>query len=106
MTPIRLSIAVSSDAIHKESCPPLEDELENAKLEVHHLKSEVWHRRQIPLPAKPSEDTVIEMDEPQVLHISNVGSATTFVPFLAMNTGVGTTYRLGIKDLVNDVEGE
>lgn len=105
--PIRLSIRASTDAIDGGSCPPLQNEADEAVIEIHRLETEVFRPQQLPVPVPPSvtQDGVVEMRDPLVLFI-NDALAPPFTPVLTMNATVGTTYRLGIKDLVSEVESE
>ena len=123
-SPVKISISGSTDAIQKDTCPSLTDEASAAKMEVHRLESDSFKRSEMRLqPNSASQlmdsaenDQIIEMADPveyrdiatspELVRVMYIGSTSpgTSAPFLAMNTAVNSTYRLGTKDLVASVD--
>ena len=103
---LRISIHASTDAIQRANCPPLNDEASAASLEVQRLR----HEYSVPVDeVVPLENPMVFRDpagvrEPlRVLFIGGVPPSST-LPFLSINCSVRSTYQLGLRDLVRQVE--
>ena len=110
-SPVRLSISASTDAIRRNACPPLADEASAAQVAVHRLEDQVTQVR-ASLPGVPSsDDHIVELPDPttsdptRVMFIGSVPLGAS-APLLMINPVVHSTYRLGMKDLVHEVEAQ
>ena len=118
--PVRLEIYAVTDPIDKRSCPPLKDETVAAQVVAGKLKA---LQVKSPAPESGKDDSdieVVELDDPEEVEnqamVVFMGHATKrkpgvasvnmveCVPVMTINEAVGTTYRLGTKDLVSEVE--
>ena len=115
--PMRISVHASTDAIQRDSCPPLSDEVSAASLEMQRLRQDYA----VPAEAVPV-DEVIPLDNPmvfrdpagvreplRVLFIGGISPSSgishlSALPFLSINSSVNSTYQLGFRDLVGEVE--
>ena len=118
--PIKLEIHAVTDPIDRRSCPPLKDETVAARVVAGKLKA----LRAKSLASESGKDDsgieVVELDDPEEVEnpamvvfmwqapkkkpmVASVNMVES-VPVLTINEAVGTTYRLGTKDLVSEVE--
>ena len=118
-SPERISLTASTDAIERGSCPPLSDESESASIEVHKVEKELLRARQMRAAStgsKSPESTdseviellnAVEMQDPiRVMFIESTTPAYALCLVLTINTDVNSTYRLGMKDFIRDIENE
>ena len=112
--PVRLQLHASLDLIHRESCSPLEDEAETAKVVVHRLLGpdtvirggEIREFRGPRVATVHNADIVELMDPVTVTYVGVVDSAKSFIMPVLHIKDLASAYRLGMKDLVQEVEGQ
>ena len=113
--PVRLKLHASLNPIRRDTCSPLQDEAQAAKVVVHRLldPSTVIRGKEVrrfgsPHVQEVQDDDIVELNDPvTVTYVGVLDSASvvnmSVTPMLQIYD-VASAYRLGMKDLVHEVE--
>ena len=111
-TPVKLEIRASLDPIRRDTCAPLHHEAEAARVVVHRLNTGAPGAScltESPRVEVVQDDEIVELASPVTVTYVGVFSPDKYLsPVLHVGTvglrDLASAYRLGMKDLVHDVE--
>ena len=110
--PVKLELHASLDTIQGDTCSPLQDEAAAARVIVHRLESEpslgATRLAHGPHIVKVQDDEIVKLEDPVTVTYVGVHSTHASTPVLHLGSvglrDLASAYRLGMKDLVREVE--